>query len=44
MMNLVQALLQSSGERAKGIAGFYGLIGPTGTLPDSASHEELRRP
>ncbi|NLA59477.1 MAG: hypothetical protein GX863_00035 [Firmicutes bacterium] len=40
-MKLVQALLQSSGERAKGIAGFYGLVGPSGILPEEASHEEL---
>ncbi|HHY44358.1 MAG TPA: hypothetical protein GX512_01430 [Firmicutes bacterium] len=40
-MNLVQALLQSSGERAKGIAGFYGLVGPTAVLAENASHEEL---
>ncbi|HHY75268.1 MAG TPA: hypothetical protein GX500_00625 [Firmicutes bacterium] len=42
-MNLLQALLQSSGERAKSIASFYGLVGPTGILPESASHEEFAK-
>lgn len=40
-MNLIQALSASSRERAKSIASFYGLLAPTGALPDNASHEEL---
>lgn len=40
-MKLVQALMSSSREREIGIAGFYGLLAPTGTLPDNASCEDL---
>ena len=40
-MRLVEALLSSSVERAKGIAAFYGLLEPTGALSDKAPQEEV---